>query len=103
MDSIQLDAYLFFAGNAKEALEFYKKIFGGQLDLMTYDQSPSNDNPKMKGKVMHALLSGGDIRLMASDSPYPEQIATGKISISLSGVMNQNYATFMRSYVIAAK
>jgi PhnB protein len=85
MEDIILDAYLFFAGDAKEAMGFYKSIFGGKIDLMVYDEVPGEQQPEMKGKVIHALLSGGDIRLMASDSPYPDIIGTGKINISLSG------------------
>ncbi len=90
---IQLDAYLFFKGNCKEAMEFYKSVFGGELSMQTYgegmkgmpaDQTP----PEMQGhddKIMHSLLSGGDIRLMGSDSTRDGEFGQSFISLSLSG------------------
>jgi PhnB protein len=71
-----LDSYLFFTGNCQEAMDFYKSVFGGELNVM----------PNQDGKgVMHALLSGGDIRLMASDGTRTEPYETSQISLSLSG------------------
>lgn len=96
MDDLRLDAYLFFDGNAKEAMEYYKGIFGGKLDVMTYDESPGETQKGMESKVMHALLSEGDIRLMASDSPYPDMIHTGKIYLSLSGSNEQKLTDYYK-------
>jgi len=74
---MKLHPYLFFAGQAQEAMEFYKGIFGGELKTMA--------NPDGKG-LMHAELSGGDIDFMASDGdrtePYTEVC---RITLSLSG------------------
>lgn len=96
MDELRLDAYLFFDGNAKGAMEYYKGIFGGKLDIMTYDDTPGETQGGMEGKVLHALLSEGDIRLMASDSPYPDMINTGKIYLSLSGSDEQKLTSFYK-------
>src|SRR5438045_3462767 len=88
MSNIQLDAYLFFRGNTREAMEFYKEIFGGELSVQTYGEMPGDKPEEMKGfedKVMHAMLKGGDIRLMASDSTRSEDFGNSFISLSLSG------------------
>lgn len=96
MSDINLDAYIFFTGNCQEAMELYKSIFGGELSVMSWDQMPPEGGQtdvdmtgmksaeEMKGKVMHASLTGGIARLMGADTPRPE-LGTGKISLSLSG------------------
>ena len=85
MGKINLDPYIFFSGNAKEAMEFYKSVFGGKLDISLVDDAPDfPGKDKMKGQVMHAMLEGGDIRMMASDSQKASPKAA-KIELSLSG------------------
>lgn len=87
MSSINLDPYIFFNGDAGEALEFYKSIFGGTLDISTFasmkDKMPA-DYKMDDDKLMHGLLSGGAVRLMASDSVAASPEAK-KIELSLSG------------------
>lgn len=90
MSKVNLDPYLFFKGNAQEAMEFYKSIFGGELtiNIITPDElkmMPGTDEEKatMQGKVMHAVLDG-DVRLMASDTPKASD-KTAKVELSLSG------------------
>ena len=86
MDKVTLDAYLFFPGNCREAMEFYRSVFGGTLNVQTYDEVPGGKkSATMKGKVIHASLMGGEVNLMASDSPNKDGLGTGKISLSLSG------------------
>ena len=89
MVKVTLNPYLFFDGNCREAMEFYKGVFGGTLNVMTYDEAPGQQAGAMKGKVMHASLTEGDADLMASDSPQPDRSGTGKISLSLSGTDEQ--------------
>ncbi len=90
MSDIKLNPYIFFGGNCREAMEFYKSIFGGKLDFAPYSDDdfqnmPGTDAEKaaMKGKIMHALLEG-DVRIMASDSIKASEKAA-KIELSLSG------------------
>lgn len=67
-----LDSYIFFNGNCAEAMRFYERTLGGQLEaLMTYAQSPDPKAcPSGAGDlVMHASLKIDDRRLMASDTP----------------------------------
>jgi PhnB protein len=66
----QLNPYLTFDGNAREAMEFYKTCFGGELAIMTFADSPMKAQapPGAENRVMHARLSKGPIVLMASDA-----------------------------------
>ena len=85
MVKVKLDPYLFFSGNCRKAMEFYKSIFGGKLSIQTVEEFPGDfpGKEKMKGMIMHAMLDG-DVRLMASDSPKASPKAA-KVELSLSG------------------
>jgi len=48
----QLNPYLNFNGDARQAVEFYQSVFGGNLTLSTYADYGMGDS----GKVMHAAL-----------------------------------------------
>lgn len=65
----QLDAYLSFNGNCREAMTFYKECLGGELNIMTVGDSPVADKiPDMaKDSVMHADLKNGRLNLLGSD------------------------------------
>jgi PhnB protein len=82
MSNVLLDPYLFFNGNAAEAMEFYKSVFGGELNISKMGDAPDT-KPEDKDKVMHALLDG-DVRIMASDSSQASPEAK-KVELSLSG------------------
>jgi len=86
MDQVTLNPYIFFKGNAKEAIEFYKGIFGGELTIQNYGDLPG-DMPGKKEHpnwIMHAMLEG-DVKLMASDTEEASSKAA-KIELSLSGL-----------------
>ncbi|MGH2452877.1 MAG: VOC family protein [bacterium] len=90
---VALDPYMFFAGNCREAMQFYESVFGGTLKIQTYDEVPGEKSEAMKGKVMHASLMDGEANLMASDSPDPDSLGTGKINLSLSGFDEEKLRT----------
>lgn len=85
MSDVTLDPYLFFKGNCREAMEFYKNIFGGDLTIQTYAdvKAPAPEGLK-DDSIMHAMLDGGHIKLMASDTAMASDKAA-KISLSLGG------------------
>jgi PhnB protein len=85
MGKINLDPYLFFNGNCREAMEFYKGVFGGELTFSTFGefQGEMPDKEAMKDNIMHSMLDG-DVRLMGSDSQTASPKAA-KIELSLSG------------------
>ena len=87
MGDIRLDVYLYFKGQCREALEFYKNIFGGEIDAMAYDQVPQGvpgADDMSKDWIMHARLAGGDIELVASDTLHASD-KVAKIDLSLGG------------------
>ena len=64
---IGINAYLNFDGNCREAMTFYAKCLGGDLQLMTFGDAPMESSPGLKDKIMHAKVSKGPHVLMASD------------------------------------
>ena len=66
----EMNSYLTFDGNAREAMEFYKTCLGGELALMTFADSPmkAQTPPGSEKRVMHARLKSGATVLMASDT-----------------------------------
>jgi PhnB protein len=61
--------YLTFAGNAREAMIFYKTCLGGKLELQKIGNSPLGKNmpAKMKNTILHASLTKKDLVITASD------------------------------------
>lgn len=83
----RLNPYINFTGNAREAMEFYKTVFGGKLDMSTYKDGGMPHDAGEDTKIMHAMLvAENGITLMAADTPNSmPQLQGGNISISLSG------------------
>ena len=80
-----LNPYLHFEATAREAMERYRSIFGGELNLMTFgDMGMEGDTA---GQVMHAQLTTPDgLTLMASDTPPGMTLTRGEtVTVSLSG------------------
>jgi PhnB protein len=82
----RLNPYLNFAGNARDAMEFYQTVFGGNLTLNTFGEF-GNQDAAVADKVMHAMLeTDRGYTLMASDlAPGMEHVPGNNITISLSG------------------
>jgi PhnB protein len=82
----RLNPYIRFKDNARQAMEFYRGVFGGSLTLSTFGEFGAQDSPDAD-KIMHAQLeTDSGFTLMASDTPAEMQRNPGdNISISLSG------------------
>jgi PhnB protein len=86
MAEVQLNPYIFFKGNAKEAMEFYQSVFGGDLTVQKVGEVPADALPPGANKdhVMHAALRGGAVTMMAADSDKASPEAK-KIELSIGG------------------
>ena len=83
----KLNPYLAFKDNAREAMEFYHSVFGGELRVSTFKEFNASQDPSEDDLVMHAQLEGDNgITFMASDTPARMQYRPGtNFSMSLSG------------------
>jgi len=74
----KLNPYLTFKGNCKQAMNFYKEILGGELNIMLAGESPvaSQMPSQFHSQVLHALLKTDDFEIMATDMT-PNQFNEG--------------------------
>ena len=85
-----LNPYLNFEGNARDAIEFYKDVFGGELNVMTFGDMGMTEHegtPIDGNGVMHGQLTTTEgFTLMASDNiPGQSEGQTPNGHLSLSG------------------
>ncbi|MDT7728820.1 MAG: PhnB protein [Actinomycetota bacterium] len=82
----RLNPYISFTDNARQAMEFYKDVFGGTLVLSTFGEFGSQDGPEAN-LIMHGMLeTPSGFTLMGADTPPGMVYDPGhNISVSLSG------------------
>ncbi len=83
----RLNPYINFKGNTREAMEFYKTVFGGKLEMTTFKDGGAPADPTQENNIMHAMLAADNgIVFMAADVPNGMEYKPGtNISMSLSG------------------
>jgi len=70
--------YIILPGTAREALTFYRDVFGGQLTLHTFGEFSREDGAAEL--IAHGLLHG-DVDLFAADA------APGEATVKVEGLM----------------
>ena len=82
----RLNPYLSFSDTARQAMEFYRGVFGGELTLSTFGEGGMAEGAD-GDKIMHGQLeTPAGYTLMASDTPAGMDRSVGtNVSISLSG------------------
>ncbi len=83
----QINAYLTFNGNCREAMTFYQACLGGELSMQTVEGSPMEDEmpAEAKHRILHASLTKESLVLLGSDMAGPEGVVKGNtISLSLN-------------------
>ncbi len=66
----QLNPYIFFSGNCRDAMTFYQACLGGELHIQTVGETPAAAQmpPETHNGVIHSMLQGGGVTIMASDN-----------------------------------
>ena len=83
----QINSYLTFSGNCREAMTFYKECLGGELYIQTIGESPMADKmpQQMKDCILHSTLTKGDLILMGSDMVSEKGLIKGNaVSLCLN-------------------
>ena len=82
----RLNPYISFDNSTRQAMEYYRDVFGGNLTMNTFGEFGQADSPDAD-KIMHSQLeTDTGFTLMASDTPAGMQRNPGDtITISLSG------------------
>ena len=84
----KLNPYINFNGTTRDAMEFYKSVFGGTLEISSFKENGLDAQfPDEGDKIMHAMLEADNgITFMAADTPSSMPYNPGtNISLSLSG------------------
>jgi PhnB protein len=82
--TVNVNPYLTFDGNCREAMEFYRTVLGGELTVNTFGDF--GGDPAVADKVMHAMLVGGKGTLMGSVTAPGMPFNPGNtMTISVSG------------------
>jgi PhnB protein len=83
----QLNPYLNFKQDTRAAMEFYKTVFGGKLQMQTFKEYHASQDPSEDNKIMHAELKADNgILFMAADTPNRMEYHPGtNFNMSLSG------------------
>ena len=82
--------YLFFEGRCEEAIEFYKKALGAEVQfMMRYQESPEPPPPGAvppgsEDKILHAQIRIGQAVVMMSDGRCAGKLAFDGFFLSLS-------------------
>ena len=82
-----LNPYLSFTDTAREAMEFYQSVFGGELTASTFaDYQTPGVSEEESAKIMHSqLTTPAGFTLMGADTPSSFGSPSANGSISLSG------------------
>jgi PhnB protein len=83
----RIDPYFSFKDNAREAMEFYKSVFGGNLVMQTFKEFHASQDASEDDKIMHSMLEAENgVSFMAADTPSSMEFHPGTNgSVTLSG------------------
>lgn len=86
---MKVESYLCFEGRCEEAIEFYKRALGAQVEmLMRFKDSPEPPPPDCPPSppegIMHASIMVGESRLMLSDGMSSGKASFAGISLSIT-------------------
>ncbi len=86
--TISITPYLSFQANAREAMEYYHSVFGGELSMMTFAEGMGDQvDPATPDQIMHSsLYVERGFHLMGSDTPEGMPMgANGTLALSADG------------------
>lgn len=88
MENTQLDIYVNYPGNCKQAFQFYEQHLKGKITMMmTHAQAPNNNIPAdWKDAILHARIEIGNTTLMGADIPGAEPMRSAYLTLRLDSV-----------------
>jgi len=83
---VRVSPHLTFAGQCEDAFNFYRALFGGELFVVRYGDSPMarQVGPEWHSKVLHATLTVGTTVLTGTDVPLGQRQQAQGIYVLLS-------------------
>ena len=95
----QINAYLHFDGNCREAMTFYKGCLGGELVLQIVEDSPIADQMPQEARqdILHSTLTTGGFVLMASDMMPAPRVRGNSVSLCIACSSEEELSRFFSS------
>jgi PhnB protein len=93
----QINPYLTFNGNCREAMTFYQHCFGGQLKMLTVGESPMAGQwpAAVHNHILNATLKKKNLVLLASDMGSEGGLVKGNvISLALGCSSEKEISSF---------
>jgi PhnB protein len=86
--ALTFQPYIYFYGRCEEALEFYKRVFGGTYEAMRLKDSPMRDDPMMGDgdRILHASFTAPGVNFLCSDGQQNKAVdpEEGNTALALS-------------------
>src|SRR5262249_16655856 len=94
MSKIRLAIYVNFQGQAREALEFYHQVLGGNLELHTINEQGASKPAGPGDRIAHARLEADAALIIATDGRPDSPVKVGdNMAIALSGTDKDRVTT----------
>lgn len=84
---MQLDFYINYKGNCREAFRFYEEHLGGKITMMnTFREMPPSANipEERKDDILHARIEIAGAVLMGADIPGAEPMRSAYLSLRVN-------------------
>jgi len=101
----RLNPYLQFAGNCREAMNFYKECLGGEVWIQTFGEVPMGQEmpAEMRDRILHAMIEAGGIVLMASDGMGDDvPSAAGRVTLCLNSLDKAEITAYYEKLAVGA-
>jgi PhnB protein len=100
----QLNPYLNFNGNCREAMTYYQSVFGGELTMQTIGETPMPCPAGMENQIMHSMLVADGVILMGSDMVGPDGFKQGNtVTMSLNCNSEEEINTLFNKLAVGGK
>src|SRR6266705_397403 len=98
--------YLFFNGSCEQAVDFYRKALGAEVEMMMrFKESPEPPKPGMvppgfENKIMHTSFRVGQTTIMASDGCSAEKAKFEGFSLSIADAAGEDFLVSALRHVV---
>jgi PhnB protein len=102
----QLNPYLSFNGNCREAMSFYETCLDGELTVQSVSESPMADNlpQSLRDNVLHSSITkDGVLLIMASDMNREKLVEGNTVKICINCDSEEQINSFFRKFSEGAK
>ncbi|UOQ53552.1 VOC family protein [Hymenobacter cellulosivorans] len=95
-----LTPYLTFDGTCREAMTFYQQCLGGDLQIQTVAGTPAAEHmpAEAHNSVLHAILTNGNLVLMASDAGTQQITKGNMVSLSVNCQSAEEIAALFQQF-----